>query len=851
MAEAELKKSLLKRKWPAILATLIVIVTVVLVGMPMLIEKLMVDWLLENGQDEVIVENVDFNPFTGMLVLEGIEVLVDGEWTHAYESASVDVAWLPLLGQHLVIETLNLRGLQLRVDNSDDTLLRFGGIAIDKIEQTAHPEGDSEAAWSLSINLLRFENINIEYLDAQVDLAMRIDLLEFEQFDQRTPEQPAIVQLNGSVGKAPFEVSGELLAHIEHPAFKGSVSLERFDLSLIAGLVASHLDMLEGAVSLESTIDLASSVEAISVQHQGVIALNDYVLVTGKEVIKGDRLEWEGSARTRLTVESGDLQLDAEGAVQSVTLQAAVNNPPIEVSYEEFNWQGLISVSSAGEALHISSRADARVGHLAFLSRARNLRLGSAERLEVKGLVVENPTNIKIDLISFDDLVIGVPIESQSEVSQAAVSDVDQLLIESIEYSDNRIKIKKIEQNNLVSRMVRDKTGEFSAVRLTALIGEIASPDGSDSSADKDEAGPADRNDDAMNIVIGEFIITGDSQLQYIDQFVSPQFSIVFNVLDASIRNINSSEPAIPSPVRLEARSGSHTKLDIEGTIKPFLTEPELELQLNLAAMDLPHLTPYTNTKLGLDLLSGTLDSHVEIDLADKKLMGEIIFELHQFEVATLDVENSLQSQIPLPLSVALDALRDRDNMIRLEIPVNGNVDDPDFSFDDAIGKALAKGVSKGAMTYLTFALQPYGALLTVAKMAGEEASRLRLKPVDFQEGVSDLDEMERDYLAKVASILRDRPKVAVKLCGVAVARDLEVYRQAQVSEVPATPEEVSGPASQEEMVYLTDLAEGRASRVKDYLVLTHDSDASHLVSCKPTVSLNKPAGQPRTDLLI
>ncbi|MEA3274618.1 MAG: hypothetical protein U9Q81_04835, partial [Pseudomonadota bacterium] len=117
------------------------------------------------------------------------------------------------------------------------------------------------------------------------------------------------------------------------------------------------------------------------------------------------------------------------------------------------------------------------------------------------------------------------------------------------------------------------------------------------------------------------------------------------------------------------------------------------------------------------------------------------------------------------------------------------------------------------------------------------------------------------DYLGKVAKILHDRPKVAVKVCGVAVDKDLDVFRKQQTDKKKPGKDqkEASGktapPASSEptakEKKYLEELATQRATVVKDYLVEEHKSDASHLVGCQPKLELGKAEEQPRTDLLI
>ena len=208
----------------------------------------------------------------------------------------------------------------------------------------------------------------------------------------------------------------------------------------------------------------------------------------------------------------------------------------------------------------------------------------------------------------------------------------------------------------------------------------------------------------------------------------------------------------------------------------------------------------------------------------------------------------------------ALDTLRDKNNTIKLEIPVAGNVNDPEFNVNDAISQALAKGVQKGALSYLTLALQPYGALITAAKYAGEAATRVRLNPVEFEPGQSALDDSDREYLGKVAQVLKDRPKIAIKLCGVAAAQDRlflekqlqqEQQKQQQQSAKPPaqTAAAVETPAVDE--TQLSEIAEQRAAAVKDFLIEKHRVPANRLAGCLPQLEIDDTEAQPRTDLLI
>jgi len=91
-------------------------------------------------------------------------------------------------------------------------------------------------------------------------------------------------------------------------------------------------------------------------------------------------------------------------------------------------------------------------------------------------------------------------------------------------------------------------------------------------------------------------------------------------------------------------------------------------------------------------------------------------------------------------------------------------------------------------------------------------------------------------------------------VCGVATAKDQEVFlAQAAAKEkatkndkqaVPTTPEDLYAPQ-------LRELALQRAVVIRDYLIETHGVSASRLVSCEPRIETDQAEAEPRTDLLI
>ena len=264
---------------------------------------------------------------------------------------------------------------------------------------------------------------------------------------------------------------------------------------------------------------------------------------------------------------------------------------------------------------------------------------------------------------------------------------------------------------------------------------------------------------------------------------------------------------------------------------------------------------------LGYELKSGDLDADSSIRIDNGVMDGRNRLTLRALAVAPVDnaAREQLDSQLSLPLGTALDMLRDTHDTIKLDLPVSGDIDSPNFDISDVVNTAVSKALKKASLTYLTLALQPYGALISIAKLAGEAAAKVRLAPVDFGPGSAEQRQGSHDYLDKVAGILASRPELNIKVCGVANESDratLSAQATAALAEKPAGREgEKSGEKPPVGPVrigdaQLLDLASRRAEAVTDYLVTRHAVNASRLVDCQPSID-STPAGKGRVDLLI
>ena len=986
--------SLFSKRWFIILTVTLVLFAALLVGTPFLIKHLARQWLLENGGSEVQFRDVDFNPFSGTLVLEDLDVKVDQETTLSFASAGLDLAWLPLFRKQIKVQSVELTGFRMVVDNRD--MLRIGGIRLPE----ASPETESDtqetgsSGWLSGIESLMLRDFEIVYRDPKIETTLALDRLLLSDLAQWSPDQSAQLELAGSINGAPIELNAALAPLAETADYRGTVKIRDLGLDRFAGLAQPQLTALAGRTTLESEftvqqsqgeltvthkgglgitdlklvsdtlqldnrnldwkgdLDLTQSPDALRISHSGDLALEQIKLIrealqlagqTGKwngelsltqssdalsvshsgglaleqiklvsdalqldgqtgnfkgelslsqssdglrvshsgglalaqlklvsdaGVIDNQSTRWDGTTAIQLAGADPLLKLETDGALVVAQTSADLQQPSIYFEQQQFSHQGSFSFAQGDPDPSVRVSSNLGLQGLRMEAEERKFKLADVKDLRVSGLQVEALDALAIDAIEADELYLAQSTDPDANGGQEAGAflHIARTRIDKPAYAGRLLSIDSIEYDGWHGQAHRNKEGQWAIVRFIDVIKRIAQgpePAAEDEAQAGGEAEP-DGADDAtagqpVQFAIQRIEVAGGSTLKFVDESVKPVFKTTLDFEQLKLEHIDSRQPEQPTSLVLNGKIGKHTRLDLQGELRPFRQPPGLNLKGSIDAMDLPQLSSYTRGGLGLLLNSGTLDAKLNMQTKAEQLDGKAKLELHQLQLKSVPGENTLQSKIPVPLDTALDTLRDKNNTIKLEIPVAGNVNDPKFSVNDAVSQALAKGVQKGALSYLTLALQPYGTLITAAKYAGEAATRVQLNPVEFEPGQSVLDDSDREYLGKVAKVLKDRPKIAIKLCGVAASQDQLFFQQQQQKQqqqqAAKTPTQVQSASPLEAPVVdettLSEIAEQRAAAVKDFLIEKHRVAASRLVGCLPQLEIDDAKAKPRTDLLI
>jgi len=186
-----------------------------------------------------------------------------------------------------------------------------------------------------------------------------------------------------------------------------------------------------------------------------------------------------------------------------------------------------------------------------------------------------------------------------------------------------------------------------------------------------------------------------------------------------------------------------------------------------------------------------------------------------------------------MPLNQTLVLLRDKDDSIHLDIPITGDVNNPDFNPMDAIIKATSKAATVTLITFYT----PYGLIYAGGNMAFNLATALNFDPIEFSPGSSELQSSSKEQLDGLSKLLIEKPQVHLTLCGVTNQQDIfmlyperKIEKQREENKTNA----ITIAFTEEQTSRLSELASERQINSKNYLVNTRGIEHDRLILCAP-----------------
>ncbi|GGC09452.1 hypothetical protein GCM10011352_39800 [Marinobacterium zhoushanense] len=468
--------------------------------------------------------------------------------------------------------------------------------------------------------------------------------------------------------------------------------------------------------------------------------------------------------------------------------------------------------------------------------------LAALESLKLAQLELALPLKVGLSGAQFQGLELARTERDEPLLALAGLG-VQRLMLDQQQLQIDRVDLSGLDGVLTLNEQMVPVDIQALQQQLEALGGAS----GQGQPAAEDPATAAEQGE-AFRIRIDELVLAGDSQLRFTDRSTKPVFSALLAIDRANINAIDTAGDA-QSEFALSAQVNRFAKLTAEGAVNLIGSPRSGHWSAQLVGMDLPSLSPYSIKYTGYFLKNGQLNLKLDGALEQDQLDGSNHIRLNRLEVDPVDQAQvgKFQQQISMPLGTAVAVLQDDDDNIDLDVPVSGSLDDPEFDYQSIIKRIAGKGVKQGVMSYLLQAMQPYGALISLAQSAIEASQTgafIRLEPVLFEPG-SEMPKGDVDgYLAKLTELMNARDGLRLNLCGISVAEDRSVLDKALAEENAKRDKPLEAEVLAAELdSRLQQLANARAELLKQRL--QDDVSADRLFLCYAQVDKE---GLPRVE---
>jgi len=247
-------------------------------------------------------------------------------------------------------------------------------------------------------------------------------------------------------------------------------------------------------------------------------------------------------------------------------------------------------------------------------------------------------------------------------------------------------------------------------------------------------------------------VIIANSSTDFSDLSLILPFSAHITQLKGAVKGISSKKNA-EFDINLDGKVAHLSPVTIKGLITPSLGNSNVEL--NFDSMPLPLVTPYMAEFAGRKIEKGNMTLGLKYDIKDKKLNASNNLLIEKLVLGE-KVENPDAVSLPLGLAIAL--LEDSDGNITLDVPITGDLENPEFSVSALVFDAFANVLTK-------IIASPFNA---IASLMGTDED---ISQISFAAGGDQLDAKQHAKLDSLVIALSSRPMLKLEIKGTAFSK--------------------------------------------------------------------------------
>ncbi len=286
-------------------------------------------------------------------------------------------------------------------------------------------------------------------------------------------------------------------------------------------------------------------------------------------------------------------------------------------------------------------------------------------------------------------------------------------------------------------------------LNLASLVKSADEPDSQPPEQPSDVASGDDTQAPMTPVTIKAIRLVNGS-VQFADFSLEPAVDTRIDNLNGAVTGLSSQEIA-KADVVFDGTVNGQSPVTVRGQINPLTSNAYTDITVTFTNAELTAVSPYAAKFMGYPIEKGKLSLELAYKVAEHELIAENNVVLDQL---TLGERAEDSEAPPLPMKLALALLKDRHGRIDIDLPIRGNLDDPEFRYGPLVWQVLGNVITKAATA-------PFAAL---GNLLGGDSDTV--DQIGFSPGDATLSSTEEEKLTSLAEALAGRPNLRLDVAG-------------------------------------------------------------------------------------
>ena len=277
------------------------------------------------------------------------------------------------------------------------------------------------------------------------------------------------------------------------------------------------------------------------------------------------------------------------------------------------------------------------------------------------------------------------------------------------------------------------------------------------------KASKQDQKEGDFGFAVKQILVEG-GEVDFSDASLFMPFATRIAKLEGVLFEVDQKRPTMGTFEGVVGKSG-FSKIGLK--LLPFDLKKSTEIKLGFKDIDLKDVTPYSGQFLGYKIEKGKLNLTLNYEVTDSKLKGSNIVNL---DTLTLGEKVESKDAVDLPLSLAISILSDQNNQINIDLPVEGDLNDPDFKYGGIVWAAVKK-------LFADITLAPFRFLGNALGLGSED-----LSTIDFMAASNELIVSEQAKIGDFIKLTSAKPKMKLSITPVYADVDEEAFKNEKLN---------------------------------------------------------------------